>query len=243
MATHLAVIFQKCGHTIHQIVSKNYANAEKLAKKVNAKAVQSIGELDKVDLIVIAVNDDVIAEVSSQIKTDGMVIHTSGTSSIDVLSNCSSNTGVFWPIKSVVQTEKPDFVNVPICFEGSNSKTTSAIKELAEEISECVYQMNGEQRKQAHLAAVFTNNFTNYMYTIAEDILKANGQDFSILTTLIENATRQLRSVSPNKSQTGPAYRNDQKVINEHLELLADKPEYQDLYKFVSESIIKKYNG
>jgi hypothetical protein len=43
--------------------------------------------------------------------------------------------------------------------------------------------------------------------------------------------------------QTGPAIRNDKKVIKKHLKLLENNPEYYKLYKFVSESIINKYHG
>ena len=48
-------------------------------------------------------------------------------------------------------------------------------------ISEDVRRVNSEQRKFVHLAAVFANNFSNRMFSVAEEILKDANIDFDIL--------------------------------------------------------------
>ena len=40
--------------------------------------------------------------------------------------------------------------------------------------------------------------------------------------------------------QTGPAKRKDKTVIKNHIEMLADSKEYQDLYKLITDHIIKE---
>jgi predicted short-subunit dehydrogenase-like oxidoreductase (DUF2520 family) len=40
--------------------------------------------------------------------------------------------------------------------------------------------------------------------------------------------------MSPQDAQTGPAVRGDRKVIDEHLQLLKDYPEYAELYRLIS---------
>ncbi|MBL4653026.1 MAG: DUF2520 domain-containing protein, partial [Flavobacteriales bacterium] len=110
-------------------------------------------------------------------------------------------------------------------------------------VSDKVVYLDEKQREHLHLSAVLSNNFTNYLYTISKEILDENDIDFSILTGLISQSAKQIENVSPEKSQTGPAMRNESKVIEKHLKLLENKPEYYNLYKFVSESIIKKYHG
>ena len=38
--------------------------------------------------------------------------------------------------------------------------------------------------------------------------------------------------------QTGPAQRNDEAVIKNHLEMLVDSKDYQDIYKLITDNII-----
>jgi predicted short-subunit dehydrogenase-like oxidoreductase (DUF2520 family) len=91
-----------------------------------------------------------------------------------------------------------------------------------------------------HLAAVFACNFTNHFYALAEDILEQNGMTLDILRPLIKKTANNVLVESPKGLQTGPAKRNDVKVMEEHLQLLSKQsPELEKLYKELSDSIIK----
>jgi predicted short-subunit dehydrogenase-like oxidoreductase (DUF2520 family) len=46
-----------------------------------------------------------------------------------------------------------------------------------------------------------------------------------------------VETMSPASAQTGPAVRGDRKVIDEHLALLKDYPEYAGLYRMISSDI------
>ena len=102
--------------------------------------------------------------------------------------------------------------------------------------NQIVIKMNSEERKQCHLAAVFANNFVNHFYMLAETILKEKNLDFMLLKPLVLETAQKVLEMSPEEAQTGPAARNDQNVIEEHLRLLAS-PKLENLYRFVSESI------
>jgi len=58
---------------------------------------------------------------------------------------------------------------------------------------------------------------------------------------LIIETTQKILEIPPLQAQTGPAMRNDQNIMQKHLDLLADNKDYQNLYRFVSESIVNMH--
>ncbi|MFW6095172.1 MAG: DUF2520 domain-containing protein, partial [Bacteroidota bacterium] len=102
--------------------------------------------------------------------------------------------------------------------------------------------LSSEERLYIHIAAVFACNFTNFMFVSAERLLKEKNIPFSIIHQLIRETTEKAYQGSPASLQTGPAIRNDRKTIDKHLKLLADDELFQNLYRFVSNTIIQYYN-
>lgn len=56
---------------------------------------------------------------------------------------------------------------------------------------------------------------------------------------LLEQTVDKLHKLSPSEAQTGPAVRNDFKVINAHLEMLDSKPRLRTLYQELTSQIIE----
>ncbi|ADV50636.1 Domain of unknown function DUF2520-containing protein [Cellulophaga algicola DSM 14237] len=196
--------------------------------------------LKKADVYIIAVSDDAIPEVSSKLKhVTGLVVHTSGSVSINALNTCK-NYGVFYPLQTFTKGKKVDFRPIPICIEAENEDNLKTLSFLAETISDKVYQISTEQRSHLHLAAVFVNNFTNYMYTIGNEICDDHKVPFEILEPLIKETSAKILTLKPKEAQTGPARRNDVATMQRHLEQLKTKDKKQ-IYKLLSESIQKKY--
>lgn len=75
------------------------------------------------------------------------------------------------------------------------------------------------------------------MLFLAKSILDAEGIDFSLLKPLAKETIDKAFQLMPELAQTGPAVRNDQKTINQHLEKLSENPGLADLYRRVSDSI------
>ena len=194
---------------------------------------RDLKNIPKADITIIAVSDDAIAEVSSKIKNT-FVVHTSGACSINELKN-TTNKGVFYMLQTFSKDKKVDFNEVPFCLEAENKKDEEQLKELANLIGEKIYSINSEQRKALHVAAVFVNNFTNYMYNIGSDICKEQQVPFDILLPLIKETASKIETLSPEKAQTGPAIRKDKTTIKNHLDLL--NKEQQKIYKLITKSI------
>jgi len=194
---------------------------------------RDLTNIPKADITIIAVTDDAIAEVSSKIKNP-LVVHTSGACSINELKN-TTNKGVFYMLQTFSLEKKVELNEVPFCLEAENKNDEDQLKELANLLSKKIYTVKSEQRKALHVAAVFVNNFTNYMYKIGNDICKEHQVPFDILLPLIKETASKIETLLPEKAQTGPAIRNDKKTIKNHLDLL--NIEQQKIYKMITKSI------
>ncbi len=192
--------------------------------------------LAEADLYIITVSDDAIATVSEQIPyKNKLVVHTSGGISLEAIAS-NNRKGVFYPLQTFSKNKAVDFKIIPICIESQNASDYQLLQKVAQSISDSVFAINSEQRKALHLAAVFVNNFTNYLYKIGNDICIENNVPFEILKPLIQETAEKIKQLSPNEAQTGPAIRNDIETINAHLSILSDENQ-KNIYKILTQSI------
>ncbi len=192
--------------------------------------------LQEADLYIISVTDNAIKEVSSQLPfKNKLVVHTSGTSSLQVLDT-KNRKGVFYPLQTFSKSKEVDFSSIPLCLEAENENDYKTLELLAKAISNKVYNISSEQRKSLHVAAVFVSNFVNHMYVIGSEICETNNVPFEVLQPLIQEVANKTTTLSPKDAQTGPALRNDTKTIEKHIEFLKDS-NYQDIYKLLTQSI------
>jgi predicted short-subunit dehydrogenase-like oxidoreductase (DUF2520 family) len=241
-ATHLANAFFKAGISIGEIWSYHPENAAILAEQVGAKICTRINSLStEVDLIIISVKDDAMETVIRQLpKGIESIVHTSGSMEMKLLKDASVNSGVFYPLQSFNKKEQINFLEIPICIEASNDPFSAELFQLARLISTNVEYVNSSQRAYLHIAAVIANNFTNYMYSAAYDLVTEKKIPFSLLIPLIKNTSNRLENVDPFLKQTGPAKRSDEELIRSHLKMLESNPELKELYQFISDRIKKK---
>ena len=241
VATHLAAAFKNAGHVIVQVYSRTLQNAALLAYHVKAEAIDDLQAIiPQTDLFVIAVKDDVIGPIAEQLaKHQIPIVHTSGATDLYTLLAFADNVGVFYPLQTFSKTKEVDFRNVPLCIESKDTALAKTLQELAQTISNKVYFIDSAQRKTLHLAAVFACNFPNYLYNIAQQLLAKQDIDFELLRPLILETAEKVQQSFPTDLQTGPAIRNDEITMDNHLQLLNDEPQLQQLYKLLSQGIIK----
>lgn len=198
--------------------------------------VTNINDLKPADITIISVSDNAIEELSNNIPyQDQLVVHTSGTTALTLLNN-KNRKGVFYPLQTFSKTKSLDFTKVPLCLEATDKQDLDTLKWLANLLSKAVYEVNSEQRKSLHVAAVFVSNFVNHMYTIGNDICKQNNVPFDVLKPLIQETADKINYLNPKDAQTGPAVRFDTKTIAKHEAFLQNNT-YKTLYKLITESI------
>lgn len=240
VATHLATALDG----VVQICSFHLDNAKALADKVGCNATDSPSDLVDADAYIVAVKDDAIASVLESAPTrcrKALWMHTSGSVGKSVFDGLGYDRyGVFYPLQTFSKSVDLDMRSVPFFIEGSDEKTTDEIRRLAASVSTEVYIANSHLRQQMHVAAVFACNFSNYMYTLADDVLQRNNLPFAVMKPLLEETLRKACSNGPERSQTGPAARGDREIIANHKAMLDG--ERLDIYETVSNAILKRYN-
>ncbi|MGG6232034.1 Rossmann-like and DUF2520 domain-containing protein [Tenacibaculum sp. SDUM215027] len=234
VATHLANAFSKTNEvSLVQVYARNIEQVEHL-KEVTS-ITNSIELLTKADVYIIAVSDDAIGDVSRKIEQkNGLVVHTSGSVAMQSLQN-TGRKGIFYLLQSFSKDKEVNFDEIPFCLEAENEVDLQLLENLAKSIGKKIYRINSEQRKRLHVAAVFVNNFTNHMYKIGADICNEYQVPFEVLQPLIKETAQKITELTPDAAQTGPAKRNDQKTIQDHLALL--NAEQQKIYKLITKSI------
>ena len=216
---------------LKQVYTRNQDDINTL--KVSIDTTNDISSLKQADVTIIAVSDDAISSISSHIK-NSFVVHTSGSVDMKSLNNIGRK-GVFYPLQSFSKKKKIDFKNIPICLESETNEDLLKLEELVSLLQSKSYILSSHQRKKIHVAAVFANNFSNHMYTIANEICEKYNIPFDILHPLIEETSNKIKNLTPKKAQTGPAKRNDAETIENHLNLLSEKQ--QEIYLKITQSI------
>ena len=241
LASNIAPALCNAGWNIVQVYSQRLENAKSLASKLGiASYTNETKKIKKADIYISALKDSVSQEVWS--KTDlhqSLVIHTSGSLPANALSPFSCNFGVLYPLMTLSKQRIIDFDNIPLFTEANSTENEEIINKIAHSISKEVHHATSEQRSQIHLAAVWANNFSNYMYSVAEHIMRKNGLPFECLLPLIDETAKKIHSLSPHEAQTGPAVRYDTNIINRHIEL--QESEMAELYKKISENIHRQH--
>jgi predicted short-subunit dehydrogenase-like oxidoreductase (DUF2520 family) len=242
-------------HLYHHIKSKGikineiYVRNPKSLKEWNLDEQETI-ILDKpsfhgssADLILIAVKDDAIDQILDQItfKNEVIVAHTSGNKGLEALDSLQCSTAVFYPFQTFSKTRSLDLNGIPVCIETNDPQSAQRLYDLATNLDFEFVDLDSSKRKSLHLAAVFANNFTNYLLHVTTTLAEEKNLSLDLFTPLINETIRKARDLGPLNAQTGPARRGDLNVLNEHLRLLEKYPGWKEIYHAISDSILKEF--
>ena len=180
---------------------------------VNSRTLEELPQ--DADVYIIAVKDSALQEVIQQL-TKRLTADTGG---------------VLYPMQTFSMDREVDFKEIPLFIEGKDAR----IRQLAESISNHVYELSTADRKYLHLAAVFACNFANHCYTLAADVLEKKGLPFDVMLPLVDETARKVHELHPKDAQTGPAVRGDQNVMQAQAALLEGTT--KEIYELLSQSI------
>ncbi len=248
VAHHLAEALHSRQHQIVNIYSRS-SSGQPLALVCNAKAVTKMSDLDAdIDLLIIAVSDNAISSVIREVNAylpDTLIVHTSGSTSLEKLSCVHKRAGVFYPLQTFSFEREIDWSAAPLFIEAVQDEDLQLLSELAHQLSSRVYSYSSEQRLSLHLAAVFACNFSNYCYDMAKQLVDEQQVDFSLLYPLMLETAKKALSAEPKQVQTGPAMRGDENIIAMHQGMLQQtgRADLQQVYALLSEQIIRRHQN
>lgn len=237
VAYHLAKAFVQNHISLTQIFGRNEIELQKISSELNIP--YSAEKLEDADLYIICVSDNSVEEVSKIIsKKDCLVAHTSGSLPKEILVG-EYRKSSFYPLQTFSKSKTLDYEKIPFFIEAENESDLKKLTEIASKISKNVMKSTHEKRKYIHLTAVFACNFVNHLFSRAKEISDAQEIPFDYFLPLIDETVQKIHEIEPKSAQTGPAVRNDQRVLKLHEQLLKD--ESLEIYKTMNHSIQKMY--
>ena len=249
VAWHLATMMHEAGIKINTVYSRHLDNALTLAQNTGAVAIDRVDDMPRdADLYIFALSDNAVGKVAktfaSKCKSGACVVHTSGMLDTGIFSPWYDCYGCFYPLQTFKKMQPLYNRDFPVFITARDSDFGTSLFELASVITEKVFFLDDKKRKALHVAAVFVNNFTNYLLAIAKNMVEGEEVEFGYLLPLLkETVDKILNGADPELIQTGPAVRGDTGTIEAHLKFLQKYPQYLKIYKVLTESIRRSKNG
>lgn len=238
VAAHLARAFTQNKLAVEQLFGRNHLRLQEISTELAIPFSTEV--LAEADLYLICVSDDAVAKVSETIvDKNALVAHTSGSLPLSVLKG-SYRKASFYPLQTFSANKPLNYAEIPFFVEAEQQPDAQLLYELAQEVSPHVSFSSYEKRKYIHLTAVFACNFVNHLLARAKEISDSQDIPFDYFKPLIQETMEKIETLEPRLAQTGPAVRNDERVLQLHEALIKDE-EQLIIYRTLNESIKKMY--
>ena len=228
----------RCGRPVRLLAR----SARQAAAGLPAAETDWGAALAAVSLLVIAVPDDVIAEVAARLAQTGaigdghVVLHTSGLhdrSSLSALEASGAGLGSFHPLQTFPSgVSDPDLLaGVPAIVEG-DARAVAAARELATALGMgTTIELPSAGKTSYHAAAVMASNYLVVLADIAERLAReaGAGKDAAqLFQPILRQTLANIAERGTAGALTGPVRRGDSGTVAAHLAVL--RGEDRDVY-------------
>ncbi len=244
VGTHFAKALIASDIQVVQIVSRTMKSAVELASEIGCSFATDFQDINKdADVYVLCVSDSAISPILRQLSVgDKLVVHTSGSVGINVFYDHATNYGCIYPLQTFSKFKDLNYSEIPVFIEANTEANQQILVDLMKNVTPHVQVLTSEQHAVLHLSAVLVNNFSNHLYTLAENLMKENQIPFDLLKPLIKETYEKMLKYSPYEAQTGPAVRGDELIMQKHRDLLSEHEDILKIYNAISESIVKVHS-
>ena len=248
VGTALGVALSRAGWPVHAVASRDAARRERFQNLVPGTRAFSepTALVEEVELVIVAVPDDAVASVASEIRMYGgqAMVHTSGVLGPEVLASAmaaGTQIGSFHPLVAFADTERAVAAlhGATIAIEGDD-QLASLLAEMAEALGAVPVRLAPGAKAAYHAAAVLAaGGFVALLDAIAE-LGRVAGLDergaLAIYGPLIEQTLGNARALGIQAALTGPMTRGDRGTLDAHLAALREHaPGVLDLYVAAAE--------
>jgi len=240
----LGLALTRAGWPIAAVASRDAVRRERFKELVGGtRAFSEVTPLlDEVELVILAVPDDVIAPLAGSIRlySGQALVHTSGALGAEVLEPAmaaGTQVGSFHPLVAFADTERAveALHGATIAVEGDD-QLVALLAEMAEAIGARAVRLAPGTKAAYHAAAVLAaGGFVALLDAIAE-LGRVAGLDeagsLAIYGPLIEQTLGNARALGIRAALTGPMTRGDVGTLEAHLAALAaHAPDVLPLYR------------
>ena len=243
VGTALGVALSRAGWPIHAVASRDPGRRDHFRSLVEVTRVFADPEpiLDEVELIILAVPDDVVPALAGSLRmySGQAMVHTSGALGAEVLAPAmaaGTQIGAFHPLVAFADTERAVAAlhGATVAIEGDD-QLAGLLADMAEAIGATAVRLAPGSKSAYHAAAVLAaGGFVALLDAIAE-LGRVAGLDeagsLAIYGPLIEGTLGNARALGIRAALTGPMTRGDIGTLQAHLDTLRDHaPGVLDLY-------------
>jgi len=179
------------------------------------------------DAYLLAVSDDALEAVSAALPPDVLRVHFAGSGSA-VLSG--GPAAVVWPIHTFTGRLDPDWSRIHVAVSARDAEAAACTVAWAQKFASSVTEVKDELRIRAHIAAVFAANYTNRMFTHAQELADEAGIPWDAYVPMLQAVCTAAATGRSAEHQTGPAHRGDRTTLALHTDLLSLQPARAALY-------------
>jgi predicted short-subunit dehydrogenase-like oxidoreductase (DUF2520 family) len=260
LASVLALALGKAG-LLNWIVARNQVSRKAIEKLCGneTELLQSIEAINHLpELIIIAVNDSAIEEVSRNIakcfahKLKNIhIIHLSGSKSIDTLNDCEecgAYVSSLHPFQTFFVSDLNALKNIAWGMEFNHSQS-ELLENFITTLGGIPFKLPNqvlEKKALYHLSAVAASNIATSVFSYAKLIAEKAGIEPNLFFPQIMKRTLEnFLQLGLNQAEmplTGPYARSDTDVINSHIEHLSNFPELLDIYRDLARATAKLAN-
>ena len=243
VGTTLGVALTRAGWPVHAVASRDPERRERFRSLVEVSRVFADPEpiLDEVELIILAVPDDVVGPLAATLRmySGQAMVHTSGALGAEILAPAmaaGTQIGAFHPLVAFADTERAvqALHGATVAIEGDD-QLAAMLADMAEAIGAIPVRLAPGSKTAYHAAAVLAaGGFVALLDAIAE-LGRVAGLDeagsLAIYGPLIEGTLGNARALGIRSALTGPMTRGDVGTLESHLVALrAHAPGVLDLY-------------
>ncbi len=239
LAWKLGEALHEAGYPINSVWGRNRSDRQALARRLNARALESANEGGHPAIKLLLVPDHAIAGLAQAIPADeaSLVVHCAGAGELNWLLP-HPRRGIFWPLQAIRKELALSWSEVPVLVDASQMADLDLLLDMGQKLSQRVKTADASERTTYHAAAVIAANFSNLLYDQAFSLLQQKGLDHRMLLPILESQLHQFASSQrPALRQTGPAARGDASTQQKHLDLLTEMPAHAAVYRLLSELI------
>jgi predicted short-subunit dehydrogenase-like oxidoreductase (DUF2520 family) len=244
VGTALGVAISRAGWPVTAVATRDSGRRERFASLV--PGVRAFAEpaamLEEVELVVLAVPDDVIRAVAGSMRlyAGQAIVHTSGLLGAEILTPAlaaGSNSGAFHPLVSFtsdVERSVAGIAGATIAIEGDDA-VIGLLADLADAIGGVPVRLPPGAKAAYHAAAVMASGGLVALLDAVVALGAVAGLDergsVAIYGRLMEQTLANARAGGVADALTGPIVRGDAGTVEAHLEAIRRlAPGVADLY-------------
>jgi len=243
VGTALGVALSRAGWPIHAVASRDAGRRERFRSmvEVNRAFIDPEALVEEVELIILAVPDDVVAPLAGTLRmySGQAMIHTSGALGAEALAGAmaaGTQVGSFHPLVAFADTERAVAAlhGATIAIE-ADDQLAAMLAAMAEAIGATPVRLAPGSKPAYHAAAVLAaGGFVALLDAIAE-LGRVAGLDeagsLAVYGRLIEGTLGNARALGVAAALTGPITRGDVGTLRSHLATLRKHaPSAMELY-------------